>query len=938
MHQNIQSIRNKTLDIECLIDGLASKPSLLMFSEHWMRPGEKDFVRLNGYKLVSCYCRAAMEHGGTCIYSSELLAFRQESTVCEKSVEGVLEMACAVEDQLKVVVVCVYRRGLGSYDIFLETLEDTLNFLIQKYIKYKIVIGGDFNIDLFETSHVTKRFLDLMHVFSLSQCIFKATRINQMSSTLIDNIFCNLSCDFDGYVLNTALSDHHAQVLSFEINSIQNEPKLLHKRFFSSNRVQFFKHELSGVDWTQIYWSSSVDTAYNIFLNLFKNLFDKIFIAKKCLVSKKANSWITKGIKKSCIHKRVLFYKKKNKGLISVQFFNNYCSILKKVIKKAKQMSSTNFINRAENKVKATWQIVKQTTGQTSGRVSVLESFSPKYNDPVKIVNNLNNYFINSCPNVDNDQSNKTYPINRIVHSIYLTPVEPKETLRVIGNLKNKQSVGDDEIPVSVLKEVSNIIAEPLTFILNLCLSTGRFPEQLKNALIKTVYKKGERDDEKNYRPISLLPNISKIFETIISCRFVSFLERHSVISDRQNAFRGGKSTIRAIYQSLIKIVESLNVKQQTLALCLDLSKAFDSVDHDGLIVKLERYGIRGNALSLIRSYLGNRTQRVVEYDTEGRLIKSERAKVNRGVPQGSILGPLLYIMYTNELPCVSGEHTVLYADDASLVFSECDGSLLAERVQMVMGTVDEYFKTNNLFMNVPKTQCILFGNRGENKNFTFVYNAESITSQKSVSFLGVHIDARLDWRVHIEKVSTKIAQYCFALKIVAERVGLQAALSAYHAFIQSRIRYGLIFWGNSCDIDRVFILQKRCLRTIFKMNKRESCRDVFIENNILTVICMYILDCVLFVSKNGDLFEDSTLNHKYCTRNKANLVSNKYNFSYLQKNVEYSIKKVFNSLPEGIRNLSGNRFRIVLKKILCQKAFYTMEEFYDCDKSAWFG
>lgn len=313
------------------------------------------------------------------------------------------------------------------------------------------------------------------------------------------------------------------------------------------------------------------------------------------------------------------------------------------------------------------------------------------------------------------------------------------------------------------------------------------------------------------------------------------------LLSDAQNGFRKGKNTTRAIYQALCKILDSLNNKKHTLTMCLDLSKAFDSVDHIVLINKLENYGVRGVALALIKSYLQNRKQRVVEKDKlTGTLLKSDEQQIERGVPQGSILGPLLYILYTNELPEAINQDIIQFADDTSIIFSEENEANIEKNVFGALNTLEKWFSKNNLMLNINKTQIIKFSQK-TNNNVILTNGAINLATSSSISFLGIEIDSRLDWKKQIEKLSLNIAHYCYALRVLSNSIGKFAAINVYHAYIQSRLRYGIIFWATSTDSNKIFILQKRCLRAVFGLRQIESCKMVFVENKVLTLYSLYL-------------------------------------------------------------------------------------------------
>nr|CAI5828310.1 unnamed protein product [Callosobruchus analis] len=458
--------------------------------------------------------------------------------------------------------------------------------------------------------------------------------------------------------------------------------------------------------------------------------------------------------------------------------------------------------------------------------------------------------------------------------------------------------------------------------------STGVYPELLKTGQVRAVYKKGDKSLIGNYRPITLLPTPSKVFEKVILNRLVTFLEGNSLLSECQNGFREKRNTIRAIYQALEAILCSLNENKETLALCLDLSKAFDSVDHVILCQKLEFYGVRGIPLQIIKSYLENRKQCTVEYDNCGVMLKSNKKEVKKGVPQGSILGPLLYILYTNELPEQIKHRSIMYADDTSIIFSEETVENCKVQIVNTLGILDDWFSNNNLILNVNKTQLIAFS-RSERTPFKVNYKDTEITTETSLAFLGVKLDQRLDWKVHTAEVAISLAMYSYALGMLSRSVNTQTVLTAYYAYVHSRITYGIIFWGNTEGVARVFMNQKKCIRKVFHLKPRDSCRNVFIQHKILTVVSLYILESVIFVRKNLDLFDDSIPEHNYSTRNKCNLIPDRARYTYIQRNVKYSIKKIWNKVPVLFRNLPPHILKFRLKNFLLGKAYYELHEFF---------
>ena len=616
-------------------------------------------------------------------------------------------------------------------------------------------------------------------------------------------------------------------------------------------------------------------------------------------------------------------------GRIPAKQYKKYEKTLKSVITCSKKFHERISIQNSQCPARTVWNLVGKYTGKTRGgqdfKILNLKQ-TPEQSD-VDVLNYINKFYLNMCPSLNVNYDIIRQQIKNHKKTLFLHPVDSTEIKNIVQNLKNKKSVGQDQIPTNIIKYVSSEIEEPLTHIINLMLFTGTFPSLLKTALIKPIYKKGDKNNIKNYRPIALLNNISKIFEKVINDRLMTFLEREKLLSDFQSGFRQGKSTIRAVYQALYKVIESMNNGKPTVAMYLDLSKAFDSVDHDVLLLKLERYGIRGKANELIKSYLSNREQCVIATDQIGNQIFSQREKVKRGVPQGSILGPLLYIIYTNELSSLT-QNAFQFADDTSVIISIDPKEEEHIKILDTLSVLENWFSSNNLLLNVEKTQLIKFNYQTNPGQSIYQDETRSLQTVSSATFLGIEVDHRLDWRQHTDILSSKIAKYCYALKVLANNINTDTAIMAYHAYVQSKIRYGIIFWARGVEAIRVFRLQKRCIRSIFNLKSAESCKSKFIETKIFTLYSLLVYEAVVFVKKNLNLFEHCDRDHHHLTRQKENLKDLKYRFAYLQKNVHSSLIKIFNKIPIDIRQGNITSLKRFLKRLLVSRAYYTLEEF----------
>ena len=336
-----------------------------------------------------------------------------------------------------------------------------------------------------------------------------------------------------------------------------------------------------------------------------------------------------------------------------------------------------------------------------------------KINDSDLISEKFNEFFVNIGKNLSDkiscskssfyDYMPKQYQRNNSCALFLTTPIE---ILQIIKSLKDSESVGIDEIPIKIIKSVAAVIMEPLSKIINCCLVTGIFPDKLKIARVCPIYKSGDKSDLSNYRPVSVLNGFSKIFEKIIYARITDYVCKNEIINPSQFGFRSGHSTYMALLNLYDKVSEAIDNNEYCIGVFIDLSKAFDTIKHDILLKKLELYGIRGIANDLIKNYLFNR-QQFVRFNNSQSSLKNAYC----GVPQGSILGPLLFLLYINDITyCCKYLKFILFADDTNLLYSNPDFNQLINITNSELDILSDWFRANMLSLNVAKTNYMLFG------------------------------------------------------------------------------------------------------------------------------------------------------------------------------------------------------------------------------------
>ena len=341
-------------------------------------------------------------------------------------------------------------------------------------------------------------------------------------------------------------------------------------------------------------------------------------------------------------------------------------------------------------------------------------------------------------------------------NSLFLSPVTPKEIENQISLINNNKSSGLNTISPIILKKLKSKISVPLSCLFNLSFETGIFPEILKYAKIIPVHKlKGSILDIQNYRPISLLSNIDKLFEKIMHSRVTSFLETYQCIYPLQFGFRKKHSTTHALINIIELIKPALDQSKFACGIFVDFSKAFDTVDHNILLQKLSHYGIRGLSNKWFESYLTGRKQ-FVSIDN----IDSQLKDVIYGVPQGSVLGPLLFLIYINDLHKAIKYSTVHhFADDTNLLYTNKSLKSIHKKMKIDIKLLVQWLLANKISLNAGKTEVIIFRHHLKKINMRFIFkiDGKKIYPSRMVKYLGVILDENLSWEPHINYISLKL-------------------------------------------------------------------------------------------------------------------------------------------------------------------------------------
>ena len=475
-------------------------------------------------------------------------------------------------------------------------------------------------------------------------------------------------------------------------------------------------------------------------------------------------------------------------------------------VNKMKKKAKVNYFNSKfteySSNSKKTWTLINSIISKKSK--SLAESFiidNCLVVDKNIIANKFNSHFANAglqlAETLPETQLNfRNFLPERIINSMFLTPVTSDELTKLVHSLSNT-SAGYDDVPISLLKHVINLICNILVDIFNKSFTSGIFPDSLKIAKLTPVHKKDNKQLIENYRPIAVLSSFSKLLEKLMCNRLNNFLKQNAVISESQFGFRESRGTPSAILKLNEHVLKNFDSKKITAAVFLDLSKAFETINHKILLHKLEHFGIRGNVLQWFSSYLKNRSQFV---NFNG--VKSDSAILNISVPQGSVLGPSLFNLYINDLTRSSNRlNYILFADDSTVYFSADNMKVITDTLNQELDRVYEWTVANKLTINFKKTNYIVFN---RNRTLDLVNHDPIRISNKTIeeaqktTFLGVIVQKDLKWNSHIQFISAKINKKCGILYLIRDLMPKNILIDLYYSIVYPHILYCNIIWGNT--------------------------------------------------------------------------------------------------------------------------------------------
>lgn len=731
-----------------------------------------------------------------------------------------------------------------------------------------IIVIGDMNLAINSNKIKSEgeRYLTLAASHGLLPAHTLVTR--SARQTCIDHVLIKTKASSITIVPNATLTDHHPVLFCLNLEKPRQYATTTKTITNDKNLAQDILH----INFDPIYQTEDPNTSLNYLTQCLQKVIEKntksVTLSRRQKIIK---PWITLGLLR-CMRNRDQLHQKANSDpdnevlKITYKRYRNFCNNLLRRLKRAYEK---NQILDAQNDNKKLWKVIKNithTTKTTQHNKDLLTLSS----SPERSLHEVNSYFTHVgssladkiCKQINNSRnlpslSNTHDELPNIPNSFVLTETDKYEVGHLIMDLKTDSAPGCDNISSRFLKQHKHILVHPLEKIFNDCLKTGVFPSSLKRSEVCPIYKNGDKDRINNYRPISILPAISKVLEKIINTRLVNYLEKNKLLSVNQYGFRHGKSTEQAVNKLIEFISSNLDKGKKCLSIFLDLAKAFDTISVSLLLNKLEALGIRGTQLDLFNSYLSGRTQ-CVRVDKH----KSTHLPITHGVPQGSILGPTLFLVYINgltNLKLTKGE-IISFADDTAMVFAGESWDEVFTNAQNGFDTTRGWLQKNILTLNTDKTKYICFSIRQavSIRGDLRIVSHECISSDSCVcsslervstlKYLGITLDNNLNFKEHVKILCNRVRKLIYVFKNLRHVADPALLKRIYQALCQSLLTYCISSWGGICKttLKAVEVAQRAILKVSTFKPMRFPTAELFQLCEVLTVRQLFILKTVL--------------------------------------------------------------------------------------------
>ena len=908
-HLNIRGLLNKIDQIRYLL--VKHKFSILHLSETFLTSKiVTELVSIPGYNIVR-RDRVGRLGGGLVTFIESSLPYKPISDL-----NSILSETMTIKispGHCKPFLTTAIYRPPNSPALWIDNFEKLISSA--RLLSDDLIILGDFNINL-ETPQ--RKWSNSYQQLGLEQVIQHPTRVQQRSCSLIDHIYVSKPYHLtQSGTLEIGISDHYLTFASRKLGLSHNsrQPTKLHFMDWKNFSPTAFQADLNYAEWHSIYLCRTAEAMLSMFLTKLKEIVSNHLRRKsKHIKSISLPPWLDKEVQSSM---KLRDYLKRKQNWAAYKTQRNYTNNL---IKRKKKQHVTNLISDGNQKqTKKLWNTLRNSPSST---------VTPRYlghNLPqtdTDIANALNSHFSN-VSSLSSSRTPATPDLSVPSHYLDKIPsIDIHQFILYFKDIGSNKATGSDGLSVKILRLALPFIVPILCDIINRAISEGCFPSQWKEAVITPLHKGGDKENLSNYRPISVLPILSKIFERHIHKTLSTYLFSHNMISDSQSGFRSKHSCSTAMHHLYSQWIDAQKTKHSLVLLFLDLRKAFDMVNHNLLIHKLAALGISGPLFSLLCSYLTGRTQCVKIHNSV-----SSTVSVSCGVPQGSILAPTLFLVFINDLltlPLNSKVHG--YADDTTFYLSNSSPSLLQDLVSSDIALIEKWCESNMMVLNETKSHYLVVNQ--QNYPFSFSVNNTVLQKQPTTKLLGFVINSTLTWNDHIDTISKKVSANLRLFYNIRHLIDFSTSKLFYYNYIHPYLTYGIHLYfpmSPNSQTKYLFGLQKRALRLICKpyqsqlIKKTLSSSFITHKTEILSLpsLSTYFTCISAHNIKNKQCPSYLTASFPTSSSCKSTRYQHKIPSSQHYNRLNQQLINTFNALPITLRCSTYSTFKTKLKSFL---------------------